>query len=132
MFKYINMKWIRWIGGLNIVVLIVSFLNIHIQTSYDTVTAIWVFVFESNKNYILPILGLIGMALLVMSLFILRKTGKTMLLSGMCLLWVVVMSFYPDYFDLQREIIFNPQYLIILSSFLALFLKFYSDKRSLK
>jgi len=120
------MKPLSILTGLTLAVLIICFLNIHIQTSYDTVSAIWNFIYKPANKYIsLTLISYSGILLLIISSLTKQKWHSLSFFIGLSLLWVAVFTFYPDYWSLQREDYLNPQYLFILTTIIIIALKIY-------
>jgi len=92
-----------------------SFLNIHIQTSYDTVSAIWNFIYPvDGQNILLTIASYLGIAVLLYGTFFNSKLNLFFSLLGLIVLSLTAISFYPHFWSWQRETVINPQYLFIL------------------
>jgi len=111
---------------LTLAVLIICFLNIHIQTSDDTVSAIWNFIYKSGHKFIsLKLISYAGILLLIISALIKHKLHTLSFFIGLSLLWLAVFTFYPYYWSLQREDYLNPQYLFILATIIIIAIKIY-------
>jgi len=102
--------------NLSKLVLIISFLTIYIQTGDDTTVALWAFLYEPQPDYLPQILmSYNGIVLLALPLIksISRKVIFT--LTGVALLCVSLITFYPEYSQWQRENIVNPQYIFVFA-----------------
>jgi len=97
-------------------VLIISFLNIYIQTGPDTLVALWAFLYEPQPEYLpLILLSYNGIVLLALPLINSLHRKVIFTITGVILLCVSLIFFYPEYSQWQRENIFNPQYIFVLA-----------------
>jgi len=109
--------------NLSKLVLIVSFLNIYVQTGPDTLVAIWAFIYEPPPEYLpLTLMSYNGIVFLALPLF--RSVSRKVIftIAGVVLLSVSLITFYPEYSVWQRENIVNPQYIFALASVLTIVL----------
>ena len=98
-----------------VVALVLSFLNIHIQTSYDTVNAIWNFIYPiDSQKLFLTTTSYIGIAVTLYSAFFKNRWTLYFSFLGLVLLWTSVTFFYPYYWSDQRRTFINPQYLFVI------------------
>jgi hypothetical protein len=111
---------------ITVIALILGFLNIHIQTSPDTVNAIWNFIYPIDRqNILLTISSYMGIAVMLHSAFFKRKRALYLSFLGLILLWASVISFYPYYWSDQRMVIVNPQYLFVLLTAIIMAINFF-------
>ena len=121
-----RLKYISILLKLLITIQILSFLNIHMQTGYDTVNAIWDFIYKPVSEFILfTISSCLGIFLLIVSSFTKNKWSFLFGIIGVCLLLLSLFSLHLTYWDLQRENLINPQYLFILTTASTLTLNIY-------
>ena len=96
------------------------------QTGYDTVNAIWDFIYKPVSEFILfTISSCLGIFLLIVSSFTKNKWSFLFGIIGVCLLLLSLFSLHLTYWDLQRENLINPQYLFILTTASTLTLNIY-------
>lgn len=105
-------------------ILIICFLNIHIQTSSDTVNAVWNFIYQPNAKYMsLVLMSYPGIIFLLISNISRFKFRFIAFIVGLSLLCLVLLRFYPDFESMQRETYINPQTLFVLTVILMTVLR---------
>jgi hypothetical protein len=119
-------KFVSILTKLIAIALVLSFLNIHIQTGYDTVNAIWNFIYPvDGQNILLTVASYMGIALTLYSAFFRNKLTLYLSYLGLVLLWASFIYFYPNYWSKQRETFINPQYLFVLWTVILLTINFW-------